>query len=102
MPQNSATLGYCRARGLHVDHYGLNKFGSPEDGNFKTVRDAIEKLYICALERDATRSASLKSSSITVTGRGNPYKYDDPAKAERIAKVSLLTYKNLPISPLLT
>ena len=47
----SATLGSWPSYGLPLDHYSLNKFASPDDGNFKTVQIEIAKLYNRALVR---------------------------------------------------
>ena len=47
----SATLGSYPSYGLPLDHYSLNKFASPDDGNFKTVQTEIAKLYNHALVR---------------------------------------------------
>jgi hypothetical protein len=49
--QASATLGSYPSRGLPLDHYSLNKFASPKDGNFRMVQAAIKKLYTIALDR---------------------------------------------------
>jgi hypothetical protein len=70
--QGSATLGSYPSYGLPLDHYSLNKFASPDDGNFKWVQAEIQKLYICALDRVV-------------------YRYNGPTMApEKAAKVSLL------------
>ena len=50
--QASATLGSYPSCGLPLDHYNLNKFASPKDGNFKRVQAAIKNLYTDALDRD--------------------------------------------------
>jgi hypothetical protein len=49
--QASATLGSYPSRGLPLDHFSLNKFALPDDGNFRMVQAAIKKLYIIALDR---------------------------------------------------
>src|ERR1700727_1962149 len=47
----SATLGSYPSEGLPLDHYSLNKFASPHDGNFEAVLAKIEELHADALDR---------------------------------------------------
>jgi hypothetical protein len=84
--QGSATLGSYPSYGLPLDHYSLNKFASPDDGNFKWVQAEIQKLYICALDRVASLASSSRDRSSNAV-RSDLYRYMAPEKA---AKVSLL------------
>ncbi|KIM74852.1 hypothetical protein PILCRDRAFT_79711, partial [Piloderma croceum F 1598] len=81
--QVSATLGSYPSYGLPLDHYSLNKFASPDDGNFKTVQTEIAKLYIHALDRgtgsnnggrDQTNDSFVQPSSNSFD-RGDQHKY---------------------------
>jgi hypothetical protein len=81
--QVSATLGSYPSYGLPLDHYSLNKFASPDDGNFKTVQTEIAKLYIRALGgdtgsnnggRDQTNNSFVQPSSSN-SDRRDQHKY---------------------------
>ena len=37
--------------GLPLDHFRLNKFSNPEDGNFKFVRHEVERMVAEAREK---------------------------------------------------
>jgi hypothetical protein len=89
--QVSATLGSYPSYGLPLDHYSLNKFASPDDGNFKTVQTEIAKLYTCALSkvtgssdggRDQTNSSFGQPSSNN-PDRGDQHKYAGNADDNR-------------------
>jgi hypothetical protein len=92
--QGSATLGSYPSYGLPLDHYSLNKFASPDDGNFKWVQAEIQKLYICALDRVASLASSSRdptNNSSSNAVRSDLYRYNVPTIApEKAAKVSLL------------
>ncbi|KAG6365428.1 hypothetical protein INS49_007039 [Diaporthe citri] len=45
-----ARLGANRAIGLPTDHFKLNKFAAPEDGNYLDVAGEVSRLYTEALE----------------------------------------------------
>lgn len=65
--EQSATLGAYPSYGLPLDHYSLNKFASPNDGNFKYVQAKIQELYISALDRSRCTSFRYSSSTNTVS-----------------------------------
>ena len=63
--EQSATLGIYPSHGLPLDHYNLNKFASPDDGNFKNVQETIKEMYISAQNRG--RGPSLKNNNSMTT-----------------------------------
>jgi hypothetical protein len=42
--QDSATFPGCRRLQLSSDHFGLNKFTGPKDGNYISVSDEIKAI----------------------------------------------------------
>jgi len=82
--QVSATLGSYPSYGLPLDHYSLNKFASPDDGNFKMVQTKIAKLYIRALGRGTgsnNGSRDQTNNSFVQPSSNNP----DPGDQHRYA-----------------
>ena len=87
----SATLGSYPSYGLPLDHYSLNKFASPDDGNFKTVQTEIAKLYNRALaggmsSDDVGRGGTnnrLGQPSSGNPGHGKRHKFDGNADDNR-------------------
>ena len=74
--QASATLGSYPSRGLPLDHYSLNKFASPKDGNFRMVQAAIKKLYTIALDRGRTNKGIAFGESTSGSKTNNPDRGD--------------------------
>ena len=72
----SATLGSYPSYGLPLDHYSLNKFASPEDGNFKTVQTEIAVLYNRALVRGTSSGNDGRDRSNNRSGQPSSNKPD--------------------------
>lgn len=63
MNEFSARLEGHRAIGLPLDHFKLNKFASPEDGNYQDVSGEVVRFYKLALEVAMARPVNRRRSS---------------------------------------
>ncbi|KAJ8058482.1 hypothetical protein OCU04_012670 [Sclerotinia nivalis] len=70
--EKSAILDGCERYGLPLDHYQLNKFSDPKDGNWRELSDVITNLCDSALQELASR----KSGS----GNGNGDGYESNSR----------------------
>ncbi|KAK7739590.1 hypothetical protein SLS63_001936 [Diaporthe eres] len=61
--ETSAKLGANRAIGLPTDHFKLNKFAAPEDGNYLDVAGEVSRLYTEALKLASERCSSKSDSA---------------------------------------
>lgn len=61
--ETSAKLGANRAIGLPTDHFKLNKFAAPEDGNYLDVAGEVSRLYTEALKLASERRSSKSDSA---------------------------------------
>ncbi|EDN94245.1 predicted protein [Sclerotinia sclerotiorum 1980 UF-70] len=65
--EKSAILDGCERYGLPLDHYQLNKFSDPKDGNWRELSDVITNLCDNAHQELANRKSG--------NGNGNGYGY---------------------------
>lgn len=61
--ETSAKLGPNRAIGLPTDHFKLNKFGAPDDGNYLDVAGEVTRLYTEALKLASERQSRRRDSA---------------------------------------
>jgi hypothetical protein len=82
--EDSANLDGCESYGQPLDHYELNKFSDPKDGNWRKLSGVIADLCISArqgtkahedsrsnLEPGATRSRNLTPPAMGVVFSGS-------------------------------
>lgn len=61
--ETSARLGANRAIGIATDHFRLNKFADPKDGNYLDVTGEVARFYTEAVKlASRRRTSSCKSS----------------------------------------
>jgi hypothetical protein len=62
--EDSAKLAGYPCFGLPLDHFQLNKFSSPEDGNFQRIVDALRKF--CQERETLTNQPKINHSRVYV------------------------------------